>query len=64
LRVNDGEGESGGDGGVNGVASRLHDFCSCARSEFVDAGYDGMRRMRWTQGRGREAGGQKRGERG
>jgi hypothetical protein len=49
LRMDDGEGESGGNGGVNGIASSLHDFGAGARSEFVNAGDDGVRSMRRAQ---------------
>ena len=45
LGMDDGEGESGGDGGVDGVASGLHDFYPGARGQFVNAGHDGVRRM-------------------
>ena len=46
LRMDDGEGESGGDGGVHGIATGLHDFDSGARGQFVDAGHHGVLGMR------------------
>ncbi len=58
LRMDDGQGESGGDGGVNGIASGLHDFDSGARGQFVNAGDHGVGSMRRAQGSGGEDGGE------
>jgi hypothetical protein len=52
LGMDDGEGKSGGDGGVNGIASRLHHLNASAGSELVNAGHNGMRRMGGAQRRG------------
>ena len=52
--MDDGEREARGYCGINGVAAGLHDFDSGAGSELVDAGDDGVLRMRGAEGRGRE----------
>jgi hypothetical protein len=44
LRMNDGEDESGGDGGVDGVAAALHRVNAGLRGELVDARDHGVRR--------------------
>ena len=52
LRMDDGERESGGDGGVDGIAAGLHDFYSDAGGEFVNAGDHGMGRVGGRNRRG------------
>ena len=56
LGMDDGEREAGGDGGIDGVASRAQHLDSGARGELVNAGDDGMRRVGGAQRRGRDVG--------
>jgi hypothetical protein len=54
LGMNDGEGETGGHGGVNGVAAGVEHLDSGTRGKFVDAGDERVRSVSGAQGsRGR-----------
>jgi len=46
-----GKREAGGDGSIDGVASRVQHLDPSARGEFVDAGDNGVRSMRRPQRR-------------
>ena len=45
-----GEGKSGSDGGIDGVAARLHDLDAGLRCQFVHADHHGMLRVDRTGG--------------
>ena len=54
MRVNDGEGEARGHGGIHGVSTGLHHFHSRLRRKLVNADHHGTRRMGRTHWRGYE----------
>ena len=58
LRMDDGEREAGGDGGIDGIATRAQHLDAGARGELVDAGDDGVRSVRRAQRRGRDGRGE------
>jgi hypothetical protein len=51
-RIDDGEGEAGGDGGIDGIATRAQHFDAGARGKLVNAGDDGVRSVSRAQRRG------------
>ena len=56
--MDDGERESGSDGGIDGVATGAQHLNASARSEFVDARDHSVRSMRGAQRCGREGRGE------
>ena len=52
LRMDDGESEAGGDGGIDSVTASAHDFDSGLGCQFVNADNDGVRGVGGAEGRG------------
>jgi len=60
--MDDGKRESSGDGGINGIASRLHHLDPGTRCQLVNAGDNGMGGVRRTKWRCDHATGEQRRE--